>query len=404
VEWYTWEIARLQKSNALLQALQSRPAPTPRNVTNVDNAELVTAMAEFVDARDNYQKKQADPKSKPEDIKTAYEEYKSARQKLTTEESKNTKANVLQINDLSGQAQDDMFKDLSGDGGLSSALIKTNLEKIDAYTQLRKDLLNSEKKGGQSLADALGGDADIPPAPEEQPKDESDYFTAISVEIASSSSQTSSRSRATSASFGGSVGWGFWGGRVKSEGTFSTGSSEAEKSMLSNSCKISFECMRVDIARSWMRPELFYDADLTVGPNEFISPGFGKMRQLMEGDVPGATPETIEKELQRYSTFPLYPTAFLLAANVVLEFTGETTDIQTQFQTSSYSASAEVSYGPFGWGGKASSSVAGSSSSMNASCEATSEGCRITIKSPQIIGWVSQMVPALPRLTDEPLP
>ncbi|KAJ7714927.1 hypothetical protein B0H16DRAFT_1742356 [Mycena metata] len=61
VEWYTWEIARLQKSNALLTALKARAPPTPGTVGPVDNAELVTAMTAFIDAREKYQKKQADP-------------------------------------------------------------------------------------------------------------------------------------------------------------------------------------------------------------------------------------------------------------------------------------------------------------------------------------------------------
>jgi hypothetical protein len=404
VEWFTWEIARLQKMNAMLQALQERQAPNIRDVPDVDNADLVKAMKAFIDAREENRSKQADRTATAEDKKAAYEAFTAARKTLDDEEAKNTKANVFQINDMSAQAQDEMYKNMSGPG-FSDGLIQANNELIKTYTAERKALLDKQNKGGKTLADAIQGDSGIPDAPtEDTPTDESDYFTAISVEISSSSAESSSRSRATSASFGGSVGWGFWGAKVSGSSSYSSGSSEAENSMMSNSCKISFECMRVDIARSWMRPELFYDADLTVGPDEFISPGFGRMRELMEGDVPGATPETIEKELQRYSTFPLYPTAFLMAANVVLEFTGETTAIQTHFQTSSYSASAQVSYGPFGWGGKASSSVGGSNTSTDAACEATAEGCRITIKSPQIIGWVSQMVPALPRLKDQPLP
>ncbi|KAG6834904.1 hypothetical protein H0H93_006541 [Arthromyces matolae] len=170
--------------------------------------------------------------------------------------------------------------------------------------------------------------------------------------------------------------------------------------MAKNSCKITFECMRVDISRNWLRSELFYDADLTTGPDEFISPGFGRLRDLMEGQEPGADPEAIERELDRYSTFPMYPTAFLLAANVVLELTGETTDVQTNFQESSKSGGGSFGYGPF----RISASYSQSDSSASAQCDATADGCRITIKSPQIIGWVSQMVPALPRLRNQATP
>ncbi|KAF8594962.1 hypothetical protein BDV93DRAFT_564872 [Ceratobasidium sp. AG-I] len=58
------------------------------------------------------------------------------------------------------------------------------------------------------------------------------------------------------------------------------------------------------------------------------------------------------------------------------------------------SASASVEYGPFSASAKASHS----SSSASSSCQTTASGCRIEIKSPQIIGWVSQIVPALPRV------
>ncbi|GLB44670.1 hypothetical protein LshimejAT787_1800070 [Lyophyllum shimeji] len=67
----------------------------------------------------------------------------------------------------------------------------------------------------------------------------------------------------------------------------------------------------------------------------------------MEGSVPNATPEAMEQEVQRYSTFPLYPTAFILACNVVPEITGETSDIQSHFQTSSVSAGGSVGHGAF---------------------------------------------------------
>ena len=89
--------------------------------------------------------------------------------------------------------------------------------------------------------------------------------------------------------------------------------------------------------------------------------------------------------------------AFLLAANVVLEIEGDTSDIQSHFHTSSISASASASigWGPFSVTG----GFSHTGTQANSTCEATAAGCRITIKSPQIIGWVSQIVPALPRVS-----
>jgi hypothetical protein len=63
--------------------------------------------------------------------------------------------------------------------------------------------------------------------------------------------------------------------------------------------------------------------------------------------------------------------------------------------SSSSSTSVAVGYGPF-FAGKGSYSQ--SKSEQGSSCESTASGCRITIKAPQIIGWVSQLLPALPRV------
>jgi hypothetical protein len=43
---------------------------------------------------------------------------------------------------------------------------------------------------------------------------------------------------------------------------------------------------------------------LLTGHLTSISPGFGRLRALMEGKVPA---QEAEKELQQYSVFPLYP-------------------------------------------------------------------------------------------------
>jgi hypothetical protein len=89
----------------------------------------------------------------------------------------------------------------------------------------------------------------------------------------------------------------------------------------------------------------------------------------------------------------IFYAAFLLAANVVLEIDGETSDIQSHFHTSTTSGSASVGWGPFA----VSSSFSHTDTQASSSCEATATGCKITIKSPQVIGWISEIVPALPR-------
>ncbi|KAG6811417.1 hypothetical protein H0H92_007525 [Tricholoma furcatifolium] len=421
-EWYTWEITRLQKMNAMLSALKDKKAIDPPEAPEPASEEqkaLQDAMADFIDKRKAWQdesaKKEVDEKKKQE----AFEAYKQARKKVSDQEVKLNSANIEALNAKSVIAQDKLYNNLQGDSGLAASEIKKNEAQIAEYEKKRDALLDqADTTTGTDLVKEIGEDAGVPkaqPDPELPRRSDEDYFTAITVEVSSASSADSSKSHASASSFGASVGWGLWS--ASANASYSSASSETGSHVSKNACKISFECMRVDIHRSWLRSELFYDSDLTTGPNEFISPGFVQLRDLMEGQEPGASPESIERELERYSTFPMYPTgeqtrlpqsitvantlpAFLVAANVVLEITGETTDIQTSFQESALSASGSFGYGPF----SISANHSQSDSSASASCDATADGCRITIKSPQIIGWVSQMVPALPRLRNQPAP
>jgi len=181
----------------------------------------------------------------------------------------------------------------------------------------------------------------------------------------------------------------------------SDATSDVAKQMANSTIKASFECMRVDITRSWLRGELFYDDDLRVAAGNFISPGPVTLTTLM--DPASYAPNTElaklnrQQELAKYDLFPMYPTSFLLAANVVLEIDGDTSDIQNHFHTSSTSGSASVGWGPF----SVTSSFSHTDTQADSTCEATATGCKITIKSPQIIGWISQIVPALPRLVQK---
>jgi hypothetical protein len=52
-------------------------------------------------------------------------------------------------------------------------------------------------------------------------------------------------------------------------------------------------------------------------------------------------------EIGKWSIFPTYPTAFVLAANTVIEFTGDTQRIEKHFSQHSNSGSISVGYGPF---------------------------------------------------------
>ena len=101
-----------------------------------------------------------------------------------------------------------------------------------------------------------------------------------------------------------------------------------------------------------------------------------------------------EVELMKYDLFPMYPTgmsalhpvsvalliwhmtlvltAFLVAANVILELEGETSSIQTYLNNSSTSGSVGLNIGSFSVG----ASVAHSGGDKGFTCRTTGAGCR----------------------------
>ena len=111
----------------------------------------------------------------------------------------------------------------------------------------------------------LAQSAGIPPALIDSPSvpsDVPDFWTKICVEVSSSYTAEQTNTKSRSYSVGGSVGWGL----LSIGGSFSHSSSstDAARQMVNSSVKVSFECMRVDIHRPWLRGELFYDDGLKV--------------------------------------------------------------------------------------------------------------------------------------------
>ncbi|KAG6809679.1 hypothetical protein H0H92_015193 [Tricholoma furcatifolium] len=364
VEWYTWEVSRLKKMNSLLEAMMAT-APkgstaTTSNANNIANtdAHLKDTMTKFLEARAAYRKAESssarDPKPAKAERDTLYKAYTDAQKELQDEKDEKNKEDIKALNHFAQDAQHDMHKKLA-DQGMAPAWIKQNAEKIKEYTDAISVLLKGQEGPNNALIESVAKDAKIPepmkdPATTKAP--EPDYFTAISVEITSSSSQETSSSHATAASFGASGSWGFFGmGSISASASHSNAASEAHKAMNSSS--------------------LFLR-----GIKGYVT----YLRELRR---------VREKRLLRWNF-----SAFLLAANVVLEFSTESSAIANFFKTSTTTASASVGFGPF----QISSSASHTQTSASSNFKATASGCRITIKSPQIIGWISQMVPALPRL------
>jgi len=315
---------------------------------------------------------------------------------------KYNKEGIERLSLMSLKAVDDLY---TNSADKLKAELSANLEEIKALT-LERDAILKKNVDDPVLKEVLPSD-DSPEtkAPE---TDKADYFTSITVEVSSSYENTASSQHAVTAGAKLKAGYGQLG--VAAGAAHTQASGDAESQLAKSNVKISFECMRVDIDRPWLRPELFYDEDLRTGPGAFISPGYTRLAALMDPDNSDSTITENERalDLERFSTFPLYPTAFLLACNVVLEISGETSAIQSHFDKSSTTASVGIEYGPvkipdpLPFGLSASASV--SSEHKQSTCEITANGCRITVKAPQIIGWISQMVPALPRKNQTSVP
>ncbi len=158
--------------------------------------------------------------------------------------------------------------------------VEDNNDQIKTLETERDDLMK-EKAGNVSdivaqqmdLPPATTGDDATAPTPNPPPTAgataaaaEQDYFTSISVEVSSSykHDESTQKSQSTSTSVSASVGAFSFSGAA----AYSKSSADAQQQMANSNVKISFECMRVDIDRSWLRPELFYDEDLQVAPNE----------------------------------------------------------------------------------------------------------------------------------------
>ena len=88
-----------------------------------------------------------------------------------------------------------------------------------------------------------------------------------------------------------------------------------------------------------------------------------------------------------------YPTAFLLAKDVSMEFSGLDAQTKQTALTTSFGVAAKGGYGPFSFGGSSATST--SNSNMRASC--TADGLKVEIPGAQLIGYYCDVVPKFPN-------
>ncbi|KAG8811633.1 hypothetical protein FRC17_002371, partial [Serendipita sp. 399] len=398
-----YEISRLQYKKATLNQAKAQLAGTstegdPAGGTSTEETDtaLDNALNTLMTKSQAYEQKRREVAKIPSPTDQQKAELETARK----EKEDAAQAAAKARKDHDDKTTSALRNKIASQSAKSLDVIKGQLDAdiegvVKEIAQLEKELEDTLKKSGvitNIVTDALGDTDDSssqPPSGDTgsggKPAPSAslaDYWTSISLEMSSSESSTSQTDSSTSFSAGGSASWGLFS--VGGSASHSSANSDVSNKMAKLETKISFDVMRVDITRPWLRSEFFYDSSFDVAPNEKISPGPALLSVMMDpvnNLPPGATvtKEERERALYDYSLFPFYSTAFLLAANLVLEFKGDTSDISAHFHSSSTSGSVKVGYGPF----SVSSSASHSKSDQNTSCVTTSEGCRITTKAPQ---------------------
>jgi hypothetical protein len=233
--------------------------------------------------------------SRSEDQKAAafktYTLMKEGMEKALNNTSKEETAN---LGNVSAAAQKTMWDSFKSPGSIASQTIQENENLIRTYVEARAKLSETTSKSQliKDITDAVDVSRPLRD-PEAQSSNDSaakgaDFFTQISVDVSSAESSDSASSSATSFEGKAQASYGIWWFKTSVEvaTSHSSAHSDVERTMAKNACKISFECMRVDISRAWMRPELFYDADLTVPTGELYVQRFSNSFLQFTGNNP----------------------------------------------------------------------------------------------------------------------
>ncbi|KAL8802865.1 MAG: hypothetical protein Q9182_003552 [Xanthomendoza sp. 2 TL-2023] len=216
----------------------------------------------------------------------------------------------------------------------------------------------------------------------ENPLTQLSPWTRISVKVSQSQKNDEKVTEESANSFAAKARWGFW--EVSGSASHTSASAKAMTHMSNLDVEIAFDAMLVEIERPWMHTELFSDHELDCAEGFSLSPGPEELHQYVARNLP-VDPE--------YTQFCSYPTAFVVASNVELEFSGNTSSLESALESSSTEANVEVGYGPFAL----SASHRSSKSKAKTRAEATATGMRISLQAPQIISWVSELLPKLPK-------
>ncbi|KAF7555599.1 hypothetical protein G7Z17_g2055 [Cylindrodendrum hubeiense] len=184
-----------------------------------------------------------------------------------------------------------------------------------------------------------------------------------------------------------------WFSSVKAESSFSKNDKLVSDFMSKCTISGSFSAMVVSIKRPWLHAELFQDFDIDIPAGTFLSPGAKTIKYWVEnGDN-----EYNGYVRTNYGKFPAYPTAFIVAADANLSFKGDQTKAEQALSVLQTDSSVEASFGCWGIGGGAGAKVKTNDQSASQHMEVKDGALQISFQAPQIIGWVSEVLPELPR-------
>ncbi|KAJ5725158.1 uncharacterized protein N7483_006515 [Penicillium malachiteum] len=236
------------------------------------------------------------------------------------------------------------------------------------------------------------GDAELP-AQASKPGNEksADVWTKIQFDVGSKNDSRKTNETNLNGSFSAEVG--AWWSSVKAQTTVSSSNKEIESKMAECSVSGSFSAMVVTIRRPWLHADLFQDFDIDIPQDTSLSPGAKTMRHWIEnGD------ETTTDKRTNYGKFPAYPTSFIVAADTVLEFKTDERSSSQMMSSLATDSSIQASYGP--WGLKTGATLKTDNKQSSQKMSVNGGTLRIEFQAPQIIGWVSEILPQLPRNKD----
>ncbi|KAK6000890.1 hypothetical protein QM012_002973 [Aureobasidium pullulans] len=164
-------------------------------------------------------------------------------------------------------------------------------------------------------------------------------WTDMSFSFSAQGQQKASDESSWGMSVGGGVGWGLW----SAGGSYSHDQSSSQMQLDMSSCdvNISFQALVVNINRPWLHAELFSDTELDTPADVFLSPGAEQLKDWI------AKPKQSISKLAQFNMFPAYPTSFIIAANTVIVFHGDTQHIEQHMSSESNSGSTSVGFGPW---------------------------------------------------------